>query len=118
VGYGRSFTTSRDSRIATVALGYADGLLRAAANKGAMWFGTHRLPIVGAISMDCVTLDATEVPDGRLQPGAYVDLIGPRQSVDDLATTLGTIGYEVLTSLGSRYDREYVTAAATAQPSA
>jgi alanine racemase len=118
VGYGPLFTPSRNSRIATVALGYADGLLRTAANKGAMWFGTHRLPIVGAISMDCVTLDATDAADDRLRPGAYVDLIGPRQSVDDLATTLGTIGYEVLTALGRRYDREYVAAVATFRPSA
>ncbi len=112
VGYGPLFTTRRTSQIATVALGYADGLLRSGSCKAAMWSGAHRLPIAGAVSMDCITLDATDVPDGRLRPGSFVDLLGPRQSVDDLAATLGTIGYEVLTSLGNRYHREYITGGA------
>lgn len=112
VGYGPLFTSRRTTRIATVAVGYADGLPRIAANNAAMWFGTYRLPIVGAVSMDCVTLDVTDVADNRLRPGTHVDLIGPRQSIDALAATLGTIGYEVLTSLGRRYEREYVVSSA------
>lgn len=116
VGYGPLFTTRRQSQIATVALGYADGLLRSGSCKAAMWSGAHRLPVAGAVSMDCITLDVTDVPDGRLRPGSFVDVLGPRQSVDDLAATLGTIGYEVLTSLGHRYHREYVTGSEPDRP--
>lgn len=113
VGYGPLYTAQRPTRIATVAVGYADGMSRIAANQGAMWFDAHRLPIVGAVSMDCITLDVTDVADDRLRPGAHVDVIGPHQSVDDLASTMGTIGYEVLTCLGRRYNREYVIASVT-----
>jgi alanine racemase len=108
VGYGEAWRAPRPTRIATVSAGYADGWLRSLGNTGAAWFEGVELPLVGKVSMDTITLDAGALPDGALQPGSLVELIGPRQDVDAVAAHAGTIGYEVLTSLGSRYERRYV----------
>jgi alanine racemase len=110
VGYGGDWTASAPARIATIAAGYADGLPRSLGNPalGAparAFLGSRPLPFAGRVSMDLITLDATGCPDAV--PGAMVELIGPNQGVDDLATAAGTIGYEILTSLGSRYTRRY-----------
>ena len=111
VGYGHDFHCQRESRIATIGVGYADGLPRTLANRGAAWLDDQRLPIVGRISMDSITLDVTDLPPGRLRPGGWVELIGPRQSIDALARDAGTISYEILTSLGARYHRTYLASA-------
>lgn len=108
VGYGHGWTASRPSRIATLATGYADGWLRSMSQRGEVEFEGRRLPIVGAVSMDTLTVDATEVPEGRLAEGSLVDLLGPGLTVDDAARAAGTIGYEILTGLGSRYARSYL----------
>ncbi len=109
VGYGHSWHSSgRRARIATVAVGYADGWLRSLSNRGCAWAGDVALPLVGKVSMDTITLDASALPDGALQPGSLVELIGERQGVDAVAAQAGTIGYEILTSLGARYARRYV----------
>jgi alanine racemase len=102
IGYGASYSTDSSARIATVGMGYADGILRSLGNRGAAWFGDTRLPIVGAISMDSFTVDASALPDGALVAGCRVDLIGRHQSANDLAEAADTNGYEVLTSLGGR----------------
>ena len=96
------------ARIATVSVGYADGYLRALGNRGSAWLDDVELPIVGKVSMDTITLDVSSLPDGALPPGTLVDLIGDRQDVDAVAARAGTIGYEVLTNLGSRYARHYI----------
>ncbi|MBW8900744.1 MAG: alanine racemase, partial [Massilia sp.] len=67
-----------------------------------------RVPVAGTVSMDSITLDVTGIPDARLQPGMTVELLGPNQHVDAVATEAGTIGYEVLTRLGARFERRYV----------
>jgi len=108
VGYGLSFNASRPSRIATIGVGYADGLPRALGNRGAAWFDGQRLPIAGRVSMDSMTLDVTDLPEGKLRAGDWVELIGPHQSIDDLARDAGTISYEILTSMSRRYHRSYV----------
>jgi alanine racemase len=109
VGYGHAWRCERPARIATVSVGYADGWLRSLAGGGAVaWAGDVALPLVGRVSMDTVTLDASALPEEALPPGALVDLIGPRQDVDAVAHAAGTIGYEVLTALGSRYARRHV----------
>lgn len=108
VGYGFSWRAPAAARIATVSVGYADGWLRSQSNRGAAWFGGIELPLVGKVSMDTITLDASALPEGALQPGALVDLIDERHGVDAVAARAGTIGYEVLTSLGRRYQRQYV----------
>jgi alanine racemase len=108
VGYGAAWVAGRPTRVATVAAGYADGLHRALSNRGAAFHRGRRLPFVGRVSMDLVTLDATDAPE--LAAGDRVTLLGPEQGVDALAEAAGTIGYEILTSLGTRYARRYVGA--------
>lgn len=107
VGYGGSWTAERASRIATVALGYADGYLRALSGRGFCLYGNAQVPLVGRVSMDLVTLDVTDHP--LIVPGEYLTFLGaPGVTPDDLAARAGTIGYEILTSLGARYARQYV----------
>jgi len=108
VGYSHTWTASRRSRIATVAVGYADGYLRSLSNRGHAAVDGIHLPLVGNVSMDTITLDVTDLPEGRLGEGSLVDLADPANGVDAIATRAGTIGYEILTSLGARYARHYV----------
>ena len=103
VGYGASFAASRRMRIATLGAGYADGLPRSLGGRLRLWAGDRAVPVVGRISMDAITADVSDLPD--VPPALSV--IGPHQGVDDLAAQAGTIGYEVLTSLGRRYPRRY-----------
>jgi alanine racemase len=103
VGYSSTWVAHRPSTIATLSGGYADGLLRSLSGKAIFWHGDIPCPLVGRVSMDLITVDIThlaEVP-------SHLTLIGPHQSVDDLADLAGTIGYEILTSLGPRYTRTY-----------
>ena len=108
VGYGATHRVVAPARIATVAVGYGDGFLRSLSNRGHADLAGVRIPIVGRVSMDLITLDVTAVPDGMAQPGTMVDLIGPHYGVDDLAADAGTIGYEILTALGRRHHRRYI----------
>ncbi|ODT22686.1 MAG: alanine racemase [Kaistia sp. SCN 65-12] len=108
VGYGWTFRARRNTRVATISVGYADGFLRFASDRGAVWLGDHRLRVIGKVSMDSLTVDATDVPADKIRPGAYVEILGPHQSVEDLASDAGTINYEILTCLGTRYWRVYV----------
>ncbi|EKD61075.1 MAG: hypothetical protein ACD_54C00413G0001, partial [uncultured bacterium] len=96
------------SVIATVAAGYADGLPRTLSNAAVLWDGDTPCPLVGRVSMDLITVDITHLS----QIPRYLDIIGPHQSADELADIAGTIGYEILTSLGSRYVRRYYEGAA------
>lgn len=107
VGYGATHAVSGPARIATLAVGYADGYLRSGGNKASGYIGDVRTPVVGRISMDLTTVDVTGVPEDSAQPGMLVDLIGPHNPVDNLAAAGGTIGYEILTDLGRRYHRVY-----------
>jgi alanine racemase len=111
VGYAAAWVAPRPSRIATIASGYADGLIRAMGGRLAAWHGDVALPLVGRVSMDLITLDATDAPG--LKPGETVRLLGARQGVDAMAEAAGTIGYEILTSLGTRWPRRYEGAAAS-----
>ncbi|MBL6078971.1 alanine racemase [Belnapia sp. T18] len=108
VGYGASWVAPRPSRIATVAAGYADGYLRALSGQATGILAGRSVPLVGRVSMDLITFDVTDVP--LPAPGDRIGLIGPGQTPDDLAAAAGTIGYEILTSLGVRYRREYIGA--------
>lgn len=108
IGYGASYTFKKDSTIAVVALGYADGISRAFSNNGALYFNNMRLPVRGRVSMDFLTVEIDDLPEAqRPQPGDMLEVMGPNQSADDLARDAGTIGYEILTSLGQRYQRIY-----------
>ncbi|HKF07176.1 MAG TPA: alanine racemase [Xanthobacteraceae bacterium] len=115
VGYGAAFTATRPSRVAIVALGYADGYLRSAsAAKGKppaqVIIAGKRCPIAGRVSMDVLAVDVTDLADGTVRRGDLATLIGDGMSVDDVAAAMGTIGYEVLTHLGRRYHRVYTGA--------
>jgi alanine racemase len=112
VGYGASHRFARQSRLATMGVGYADGFMRSLSNRGGAYVGNRRAPIVGRVSMDLVTIDITDVPEHEAQVGTWVDLIGPHNPVDTVAADAGTIGYEILTSLGHRYQRRYLDAGA------
>ncbi|MBR1218807.1 alanine racemase [Bradyrhizobium sp. U87765 SZCCT0131] len=105
VGYGLTFHAAAPTRLATIGVGYADGWPRCLGNRGAAFFNGIRLPIAGRVSMDSMTLDISALPAGTLNPGDSVELIGPHQSLDDVAGDAGTIAYEILTSLGQRYAR-------------
>ncbi len=112
VGYGATFGAARSSRIAVVAVGYADGFLRsAAAAKGKpaaeVVVAGKRCPVAGRVSMDLIAVDVTDLPDGAARRGDFATLIGEGINLDELAAAMGTIGYEVLTNLGRRYHRVY-----------
>jgi len=108
VGYGGTYQASRDMIVATIAVGYADGLHRHLGGRGAAFYQGIRLPMIGRISMDSITLDISALPQGTLQRGSLVELIGPNQPIDRLARDSDTIAYEVLTSLGQRFERHYL----------
>lgn len=107
VGYSHTWTAARPSRIATVAVGYADGYLRSLSNRGVVRCDGISLPLVGNISMDTLIVDITGLPEGRIAEGDMLDLADPLNGVDAIAACAGTIGYEILTSLGRRYARRY-----------
>lgn len=102
VGYGNSWQAARPSRIATVSGGYADGISRILSDRATLYHGDIPCKLVGRVSMDLLTIDITDLPDTPTK----LTLIGPQQSVDDLAKAANTIGYEVLTQLGQRYSRK------------
>lgn len=108
VGYSLTYRSTQVRRIATVAVGYADGWLRSLSNRGTVFIGDTPVPMVGNVSMDTVTLDVSDVALELLYPGALVDLISAKNTADQVAERAGTIGYEILTSLGLRYQRHYI----------
>ncbi len=103
VGYNGIWRAQRRSRIATIGIGYADGLARSLSNRLTARHQGRVITQVGRVSMDLITFDVTDQPD--LAPGAMLELIGPDHDIDDLAAEGGTIGYEILTSMGRRYRR-------------
>ncbi|MCB1784043.1 MAG: alanine racemase [Alphaproteobacteria bacterium] len=107
-GYNETYRFNEEARLAVVSIGYADGLLRSLSNTGSLFWKGHALPIRGRISMDLTICDLSGVPEniGPL-PGDHLEIIGPHQSADMVACAAKTIGYEILTSLGSRYARLY-----------
>jgi len=119
VSYGGTTTLARDSRLAIVAAGYADGYLRslsgsgvplrAAVEGGAYGFvAGRRVPVVGRVTMDLTIFDVTDIPSSEIRTGDYVELFGVNIPLDEAASCGGTIGYELLTSLGLRYERRYL----------
>ena len=109
VGYGATHRVTGPGRIATVAVGYADGWFRSLGNRGHAMLGGVKVPLVGRVSMDLACFDVSALPLEIAHPGALVDLIGPGQTVDDVAAEAGTIGYEILTALGARHHRRWIS---------
>ncbi len=116
VGYSATWEAARPTRLAVVAAGYADGIARAlsAASGGAGWavhVAGEAAPVVGRVSMDLITVDITDLA-GDVRRGDLVTLIGPGATLEAMGHAAGTIGYEVLTRLGTRFARRYVGAPA------
>ena len=105
VGYGATFIARSAMRVATLGIGYADGLLRA--YTGQVWAGGGKCPIIGRMSMDLTTID---VSASDIQIGDEVEVFGPNISLSEVAQACNTIDYEILTRLGSRLERQYINA--------
>lgn len=115
VGYGGTVTLTRDTRIAIVSVGYADGFHRAAGDGVPMravapaahgWLRGRAVPLIGRVSMDLTAYDVTDVPEAA--QGEWIEMFGENVPIDDVARAAGTIGYELLTGLGARYARTYI----------
>ncbi len=119
VGYGRALQLTRDSKLAVVSAGYADGYLRSQSSGGVPlrqvvpeggygFLAGRKIPIAGRITMDLTIFDVTDLPENAVRAGDYVELFGKNVLVDDVARSAGTIGYEILTSIGLRHERRYL----------
>ena len=119
VSYGAAERLERDSTIAVCSIGYADGYLRSLSGAGVPMRGVHdsgacgfakgmRLPVLGCVTMDLTAFDITDLSPGSLVPGDFIELFGRHINIDDVAAAGGTIGYEMLTAMGKRYQRFYV----------
>ena len=106
VGYGATHVTPRDTVIAVVGIGYADGVPRALSNRGQAAFRTITAPIIGRVSMDLTLVDVTALP--LVQPGDWIEFFGSSVGIDEVAAWAGTISYEILTGIGNRVSRTYV----------
>lgn len=105
VGYEATHTASAGTHLATIGIGYADGVLRALSGKLFVWIEGVRVPVVGRVSMDMIIADISALTPQQRGQAQQAELIGTRQTVDDIATAAGTIGYEVFTRLGPRIHR-------------
>ena len=118
IGYDAQWTARRRLKVATLSAGYADGYPRAATATdqkrrsgqpaGEAIIAGKRCPFVGRVSMDLITVDVTDLPDGVVERGAPAVLIGEGLPVDEVGRRARTIGYEILTRLGRRYERRYL----------
>ncbi|TWB20180.1 alanine racemase [Rhizobium sp. ERR 1071] len=120
VGYGRALQLTRDSRLAIVSAGYADGYMRSQSSAGVPlrqtgiagghgFIAGHKVPVAGRITMDLTIFDVTDLPENLVRAGDYVELFGSNISIDEAARAAGTIGYEMLTSMGLRHERRYIS---------
>ena len=107
VGYGATHVMEHSGRLATVAVGYADGWLRSLSHRGSGRLGGNRFPILGRVSMDLVVFDVSAADPSLARPGAFIELLGDHYGVDAAAADACTIGYEILTALGRRCHRVY-----------
>jgi alanine racemase len=112
VGYGATFRTKRPTVLATVALGYADGLMRAIGNRGHAAIGGFRAPVAGRVSMDLTTLDVTDVPPELMSVDMEAEFFGDTVSLEDVADASDTAAYEILCAISQRVPRHYVDASA------
>lgn len=119
VSYGGTYQLSRESRLAIVSAGYADGYLRSLSGSGLPlrhvvrdgafgYVAGRKVPVIGRITMDMTIFDVTDIPENEIHAGDYVELFGDNIPLDDVARAGGTIGYELLTGLGLRYERRYL----------
>jgi alanine racemase len=107
VGYYQTHSFPHQGRVATLAVGYADGYPWSLGNAGYVTIAGYRAPIVGRISMDMVTVDVTHIPESLVHPGGWAQLIGDSITIHDLAASAQTTPYEILLRFGKRYKRVY-----------
>lgn len=107
VGYGALHVMAAPGRLATVAIGYADGWLRSVSQRGSGRVGGKRVPLLGRVSMDLIVFDVSDVDPALVRPGGFIELLHEDYGVDAAAADANTIGYEILTALGRRYHRVY-----------
>ncbi len=115
IGYNATWTAARNSHIAILGAGYRDGIPRKMSSTrvdgpGQVFIAGRRVPIVGRVSMDMMACDVTDIPDHEIEKGTLAEIFGPHISLDEAATSAGTISYELLTHLGNRYHRRYIGA--------
>ncbi len=119
VSYGATHRFTRDSRLAIAFAGYGDGFSRGMSSgdilqrrdgspSGRAWFNGHLLPVVGRVTMDTSIFDVTDLPEGMIRAGDYIQLFGKERPLADVAASAGTIEYDLLTALGLRYERRYL----------
>ena len=104
-GYSATFAATRQTRLAVCNIGYADGILRSLSNRGVAFIDGIACPYAGRVSMDLLTIDVTAVSSAALARGAQVEIIGPHMTLEDIAARAGSVNYEILTGLGSRFTR-------------
>ncbi len=117
-GYNARWTATAPARLATIAIGYADGyprMLSSDMGQGRVWINGYFAAVAGRVSMDLLIVDVSHIPDGLVRCGDMAELIGPHVTLDELATRAKTNGYEVLTRLGERYKRHYTGKTASAE---
>jgi len=107
VGYGATFRAARPTVLAVAGLGYTDGLMRVLAGRGTGAIGGVRVPIAGRVSMDLITLDVTDVPEGKRRVGDLIEFFGDTITLDEIAAAAGTAPYEILTSMSRRVPHVY-----------
>jgi alanine racemase len=113
LGYGGLYTSTRPTKLATLSIGYADGLMRGAERRddkagGYVLIGGDLCPILGRVSMDLLIIDVTDAEPSSIQRGAIATIIGDELSIDAVGDSAGTIGYDVLVSLGNRFERRII----------
>jgi alanine racemase len=108
LGYNQTFMSDKTHLVGTIAIGYADGISRALSNKGKCYIKGFEAKIIGRVSMDLINIDLSNIPKEHLFLGQEVDIINNTQTPDKIAESIGTIGYEITTSLGNRYERIYI----------
>ena len=116
VGYGAAHIMGGLGLLATASIGYADGWPRSLSHRGGGWLAGTRVPVVGRVSMDLASFDVSAAAPAALYPGNTIELLGEHYGVDAAAADAGTIGYEILTSLGARYHRIYREPATESPP--
>ncbi len=109
VGYGATYKANKDMKIGTLAFGYADGFNRLFSNNFNVYFKNKRLEIVGRVSMDLITINLTNVKISRKYFNEEFEIIGTKYSINSIAKKINTIPYEILTNLGKRYHRKYIS---------
>jgi alanine racemase len=108
LGYNHTYLAKEQVLVGTIPLGYADGVSRALSNKGKCYINGFVAPIIGRVSMDLLNIDLSNIPKEYLYLGQEVEIINNLQTPDHLASEIGTVGYEIITSLGNRFERIYV----------